>query len=67
MNRLHTTAAALLVLALAGPGCARNRNLPTQLAPSQVTTLGGQLLSVARGGRHRVVRAAAPGQRPAAA
>jgi hypothetical protein len=39
MNRLHTTAAALMVLAIATPGCTRNRNLPTQLAPSQVTTL----------------------------
>lgn len=39
MNRLHTTAAALMVLALAMPGCTRNRNLPSQLAPSQVTTL----------------------------
>ena len=39
MNRLHTTAAALIVLAMATPGCTRNRNLPTQLAPSQVTTL----------------------------
>lgn len=39
MNRLHTTAAALMVLALATPGCSRNRNLPTQLAPSQMTTL----------------------------
>ena len=39
MNRLHTTAAALLVLVLATPGCTRNRTLPTQLAPSQVTTL----------------------------
>ena len=39
MNRLHTTAAAVIVLALATPGCTRNRNLPTQLAPSQVTTL----------------------------
>jgi hypothetical protein len=39
MNRLHTTAAALMVLALATPGCSRNRNLPTQLAPSNVTTL----------------------------
>jgi hypothetical protein len=39
MNRLHTTAAALMVLALATPGCTRNRNLPTTLAPSQVTTL----------------------------
>ena len=39
MTRLHTTAAALLVFALAGSGCARNRNLPTRLAPSRVTTL----------------------------
>lgn len=39
MNRLHTTAAAVMVLALAMPGCARNRNLPNRLAPSQVTTL----------------------------
>lgn len=39
MNRLHTTAAALMVLALATLGCSRNRNLPSQLAPSQVTTL----------------------------
>ena len=39
MNRLHTTAAALMVLVLAAPGCSRNRNLPSQLAPSQVTTL----------------------------
>ena len=39
MNRLPTTAAAVMVLALATPGCTRNRNLPTQLAPSQVTTL----------------------------
>ncbi|MGE5561732.1 MAG: DUF3576 domain-containing protein [Bacillota bacterium] len=39
MNRLHTTAAALLVFALVGTGCARNRNLPTRLAPSRVTTL----------------------------
>ena len=39
MNRFHKTAAALMVLALATPGCSRNRNLPTQLAPSQMTTL----------------------------
>jgi hypothetical protein len=39
MNRLHTTAATLMVLALATPGCTRNRSLPTTLAPSQVTTL----------------------------
>src|SRR4051812_6727559 len=39
MNRLSKTAAALIVLAVATPGCTRNRNLPTRLAPSQVTTL----------------------------
>lgn len=39
MNRLFTTTAAMMVLALATPGCSRNRNLPTQIAPSQVTTL----------------------------
>ena len=39
MNRLHMSVAALAILALATPGCSRNRNLPNQLAPSQVTTL----------------------------
>jgi hypothetical protein len=39
MNRLKTTAAAVMVLALATAGCARNRDLPTTMAPSQVTTL----------------------------
>jgi hypothetical protein len=39
MNRLHSTAAALIVVALATPGCTRNRALPTRLAPSNVTTL----------------------------
>src|SRR5437764_6576381 len=39
MTRLQTTAAALMVLALATPGCTRNRTLPNQMAPSQVTTL----------------------------
>ena len=39
MTRLPKTAAVLLVFALAGSGCARNRNLPSQLAPSRVTTL----------------------------
>src|SRR6185312_4883301 len=39
MNRLHKTAAVLLVLALATPGCSRNRTIPNQIAPSQVTTL----------------------------
>jgi hypothetical protein len=38
MTRLYTTA-ALMVLALTAPGCARNRNVPVELAPSQVTTL----------------------------
>ncbi|HET7281299.1 MAG TPA: DUF3576 domain-containing protein [Sphingomicrobium sp.] len=28
-----------MVLALTTPGCARNRNVPVELAPSQVTTL----------------------------
>jgi hypothetical protein len=40
MTRLHMTAAALLVFAFAGSGCARNRNLPTTLAPSRLTTIG---------------------------
>ncbi|HYX46472.1 MAG TPA: DUF3576 domain-containing protein [Sphingomicrobium sp.] len=39
MNRLQTTAAALLVFAFAGSGCARNRNVPNRLAPSRVTTI----------------------------
>lgn len=39
MNRLQTTAAALLVFALASSGCARNKNLPTRLAPSKFTTI----------------------------
>lgn len=40
MPRLHTAAAALIVLMLATPGCARNRNLPTRLAPSKITMIG---------------------------
>jgi hypothetical protein len=40
MTRLHTSAAALLVFALASAGCAKNRNLPSQLAPSRVTQIG---------------------------
>ena len=40
MTRLHTTAAALLILAFAGSGCARNRSIPRGLAPSRVTTIG---------------------------
>jgi hypothetical protein len=34
------TAAALLALTLAGSGCTRNRSLPTQMAPTRVTTIG---------------------------
>jgi hypothetical protein len=40
MLRPHTAAAALLIVALAASGCTRNRNLPTQLAPSRMTTIG---------------------------
>ena len=40
MNRLQTTAAALIIVALSTPGCTRNRNLPTRLAPSRITTIG---------------------------
>jgi uncharacterized protein DUF3576 len=40
MNRLQTTTAALLVFALASSGCTRNRQLPTQMAPSRLTTIG---------------------------
>ena len=40
MTRLHTTAAAMLVFALAGSGCARNKAIPTQLAPSRMTSIG---------------------------
>jgi hypothetical protein len=40
MPRLPVTAAALVVLAVTAPGCARNRQLPNQLAPSRMTTIG---------------------------
>ena len=40
MPRLPLTAAALLILAVATPGCSRNRELPNTLAPSRVTTIG---------------------------
>lgn len=40
MNRLHLTAAALAIAALASSGCARtNKAVPSGLAPSRVTTL----------------------------
>ena len=40
MPRLHPAAAALVIIALAAPGCTRNRNLPTELAPSRMTVIG---------------------------
>ena len=40
MPRLHPVAAALLVLAVAAPGCSRNRSIPVQLAPARMTTIG---------------------------
>ena len=40
MPRLHATAAALLIIAVAVPGCTRNRTLPNQLAPTRVATIG---------------------------
>ena len=40
MPRLPTLTAAILAIALTAPGCSRNRNLPTQLAPSRTTTIG---------------------------
>jgi hypothetical protein len=39
MPRLQLTAAIALA-ALSASGCAHNRNLPTQLAPSRMTTIG---------------------------
>ena len=40
MSRLHISAAALVLVALASSGCSRNRNVPQELAPSRVTTIG---------------------------
>jgi hypothetical protein len=40
MPRLHLTAAAFVPLLLLAPGCAKNRNIPTQMAPSRMTTIG---------------------------
>jgi hypothetical protein len=40
MPRLPIFAAAIAAVALVGPGCSRNRNLPTQLAPSRTTSIG---------------------------
>ena len=40
MPRLHTTAAALILVALAASGCSRNRDVPSQIAPSRMTAIG---------------------------
>ena len=40
MSRLHSLAAALVVIAVAASGCARNRDVPTELAPARLTTIG---------------------------
>ena len=40
MSRLQTVAAAILIIAVAAPGCSRNREIPTQLAPSRMTSIG---------------------------
>ncbi len=40
MPRLKTVAAALVVIAVAVPGCSRNRDVPVQLAPSRMTAIG---------------------------
>lgn len=40
MSRLYTAAAAILIIAVAAPGCSRNRDVPTQLAPAIMTNIG---------------------------
>jgi hypothetical protein len=40
MHRLKPAAAALLVLAVAASGCARNRSIPIELAPARMTSIG---------------------------
>ena len=40
MPRLQTTAAALIVIALAASGCSRNREAPTRIAPARMTSIG---------------------------
>lgn len=40
MSRLKLVAVAVAVAAMTVSGCARNRDLPTQLAPSRMTTIG---------------------------
>ena len=40
MPRLKPAAASLLILAVAAPGCSRNRAIPVDLAPSRMTSIG---------------------------
>ena len=40
MPRLKPAAAALLILAVAAPGCSRDRAIPVDLAPSRMTSIG---------------------------
>ena len=40
MSRLYFTAAALVPLLLLAPGCSKNRDIPSQMAPSRMTTIG---------------------------
>jgi alpha-beta hydrolase superfamily lysophospholipase len=40
MSRLYTAAAAILIISVAAPGCSRNREIPTQLAPTRLTSIG---------------------------
>jgi hypothetical protein len=40
MPRSYKAAAALIALIVATSGCARNRSLPTELAPSRISTIG---------------------------
>jgi hypothetical protein len=40
MPRLHAAAAVLIALTVTTSACARNRTLPTQMAPSRISTIG---------------------------
>jgi len=40
MPRLKPAAAALIAIAVAASGCARNRDIPIELAPSRMTAIG---------------------------
>jgi hypothetical protein len=40
MSRLSLTLIALVAAGVALPGCSKNKDIPTQLAPSRMTTIG---------------------------